>query len=59
MEGRGNELIPMVKWKYIENVASTVIGRNRSCCGIITGGRVLYEPLPDIERRVRSYEGWS
>jgi len=47
----------MVKWKYIENVANTLIDRNYSCCGIITGGRVPYEPLHDIERKVRSYEG--
>jgi len=33
--------------------------RNNDGCGIVIGGGVLYEPLPDIEGKVRSYEGWS
>jgi hypothetical protein len=31
--------------------------RNHDGCGIVTGGGMIYEPLPGIEGKVRSCEG--
>ena len=56
MKGRHNELIPVIKWKYIENAANAVIDRNHNGCRIVIKVEILYEPSPDIERGLRIRE---
>jgi hypothetical protein len=50
INGRYNELIPVVRWNYIENAASAIINRNYNASGTVIVGKILYKPLPDIER---------
>jgi len=57
INGRYNELIPVVRWNYIENAASAIMNRNHNACGIVIEGEILYRLLPDIEGKVRDYEG--
>jgi len=49
----------VIKWKYIENAANAVMDRNNDGCRIVIGAGVPYKPLPDIEGKVKSCEGWS
>jgi len=57
IKGRHNELFPVIKRQYIEYAANAIIDRNHNDCGIVIEGMILYELLPDIEGRVRDYEG--
>ena len=40
----------------MKDAAIAVIDRNHDGCRIVIGGEMIYEPLPDIEGKIRSYE---